>query len=70
MAAILSPEELLEKLPMEGIDKKNGLVLFSGTLATKGGLVFGDFYDLEMADPVLNRSIKYSYKVKILPQFI
>jgi len=48
----------------------NGLVLFSGTLATKGGLVFGGSYDLELADPVLNLSIKYGYKIKILPQYV
>jgi hypothetical protein len=51
---------------MEGF----GLVLFSGTLATKGGLVFGGSHDLELAEPVLNRSIKYGYKIKILPQYI
>ena len=70
LSTILSPRDLLDHLPLEGINKKNGLVLFSGTLATKGGLVFGDSYALELADPVLNRSIKYTYKIKILPQYI
>ena len=70
LSSILGPQELLENMPQEGLTKNGGLVLFSGTIATKGGLVYGDSYDLELEDPVLKRSIKYSYKVKILPQYI
>jgi hypothetical protein len=70
LSSILGPQDLLEKMPREGISKKEGLVLFSGTIATKSGLIYGDSYDLEFEDPVLKRTIKYSYKVKILPQYI
>ncbi len=69
LSAILGPREMLENMPRSGIDQKDGFVLFSGTLATKGGLIYGESYDLEFEDPVLKRSIKYSYKVKILPQY-
>lgn len=70
LSSILGPQELLDNMPREGITKNGGLVLFSGTIATKGGLIYGDSYDLELEDPVLKRTIKYSYKVKILPQYI
>ena len=70
LSEVLDPQELIEKMPCEGIDKKEGFVLFSGTIPTKGGLIFGDFYELELEDPVLNRAIRHSYRVKILPQYI
>jgi hypothetical protein len=70
LSSILGPQELLGNMPREGLTKKGGLVLFSGTLATKSGLIYGDSYDLELEDPVLKRSIRYGYKVKILPQYI
>jgi hypothetical protein len=64
------PQEMLEKMPREGIDKKEGLVLFSGTIPTRERIIFGDSYDLELEDPVLKRSIKHGYRVKILPQYV
>ncbi len=70
LASILSPEEMLEKMPDRGQTKGKGLVFFSGTIATTGGLVYGDSYELEMEDPVLNRMIKSQYQVKILPQYL
>ncbi len=70
LADILGPQEMLEKMPREGIDKKEGLVLFSGTIPTRERIIFGDSYDLELEDPVLKRSIKHSYRVKILPQYV
>ena len=70
LSDILGPQEMLEKMPRGGIDKKEGLVLFSGTIPTKVRIVFGDSYELELEDPVLKRSIKHSYRVKILPQYV
>jgi hypothetical protein len=54
----------------KGIDKKESFVLFSGTIPTKIGLIFGDFYEPVLEDPVLKRAIRHSYRVKILPQYI
>jgi hypothetical protein len=70
LSEILDPQEMLEKIPREGIDKKGGIVLFSGTIPTQAGLVYGDSYELEMEDPFLKRSIRHEYKVKILPQYL
>ena len=69
LSEILNPEEMLEKMPWEGMNKKEGIVLFSGTIPTRAGLIFGESYELEMEDPVLKRMIKHSYRVKILPQY-
>jgi hypothetical protein len=70
LSEILGPEEMLAKMPRDGIDKKEGLILFSGTIPTRGGVVFGDSYELELEDPVLKRIIKHHYGVRILPQYI
>jgi hypothetical protein len=59
---------LLARLPDAG--PPVGLVVFSGTIATRGGLVYGDAYDLELEDPVLERSIQMSYRVRVLPQLV
>jgi hypothetical protein len=70
LSDILGPQEMLEKMPREGIDSKEGLVLFSGTIPTRAGVIFGDSYELELEDPVLGRSIKHRYRVRILPQYV
>jgi hypothetical protein len=70
LSEILDPREMLEKMPREGMDPKPMFALFSGTIPTKSGLVFGDGYDFELEDPVLHRSIRHGYKVRILPQYI
>lgn len=70
LASILGPEELLEKMPNIGEIRGKGFVLFSGTIATTSGLVYGDSYEIEMEDPFLKRMIKSQYKVKVLPQYL
>ncbi len=70
LASILGPEELLDKMPNRGGIKGKGFVLYSGTIATASGLIYGDSYELEMEDPVAKRTIKSQYKVTILPQYL
>jgi hypothetical protein len=67
--AILPPEDLFASMP-EPPSPGEGVVVFSGTVSTRGGLVFGDGYDLELEDPVLRRTIRTSYRVTVLPQHI
>ncbi|HTK29479.1 MAG TPA: DUF2848 domain-containing protein [Vicinamibacterales bacterium] len=66
LAAILAPGELVARLP-GGLGPVPA-VLFSGTIATRGGLVYADAYELELEDPVLGRSIRGSYRVRTLAQ--
>ena len=70
LSSILGPQELMEKMPDVGGMKGKAIVLFSGTIATKSGLMYGDSYELEMEDPVLKRLIRYQYKVRVLPQYL
>jgi len=70
LASILGPQEVLEKMPAQGEGNEQGMVLFSGTVATKSGLVYGDSFELEIEDPVLNRSIRHIYRARILPQYV
>jgi hypothetical protein len=67
LEAILPPQDLLAGLP-DPLSPDEGAVIYSGTIATRGGLVYGDAYDLELEDPVLRRSIRTSYRVTVLPQ--
>jgi hypothetical protein len=70
LGSIIPPEELLSELPREGLLQEEGLVLLSGTVPTQSGLIYGDSYDLEMEDPILKRSIRHSYEVGILSQYL
>jgi hypothetical protein len=70
LGCILRPHELLENVPDGPLDSTQGLVLFSGTIATKSGLIYGDAYELELDDPVLGRTIRASYRIKTMPQHL
>jgi hypothetical protein len=70
LASILAPHELLENLPDAAVTEADGVVLYSGTVATKSELIFGDRYELELQDPVLGRTIRGEYAVTRLAQHI
>lgn len=70
LATILGVEDLLEQLPKDDGLPIDGLVLFSGTIATRMGLVYGEEFDFEMEDPVLGRRIRHGYHVRVLPQYL
>jgi hypothetical protein len=70
LGSILSPSEIVRNVPGVEFPPSDGVVIFSGTIATRGGLVFGDAYDLQLVDPVLDRQISGSYRVSILPQYL
>lgn len=68
LAAILDLATILAAMPKTDGPADDGLVLFSGTIATKGGLIYGSRFDFEMEDPVLGRKTGHGYDVHILPQ--
>jgi hypothetical protein len=70
LGTILDAEALLKALPSEGGLPVEDMVVFSGTVATKAGLVFGERFDFEMEDPVLGRAIRHGYRVNVLPQYL
>ncbi|MGQ9694624.1 MAG: DUF2848 domain-containing protein [Thermodesulfobacteriota bacterium] len=70
LATILFPQEIIEKIPYGKNLRGKGVVIFSGTIPTKSGLIYGDAYAMEMEDPILKRSIKHKYDVRKLPQYL
>ena len=70
LGTILDAERILSGLPADEGLSSEGMLIFSGTVATKMGLIFSDRFDFEIEDPVLNRSIRYGYDIRILPQYL
>jgi hypothetical protein len=70
LASILGPQELVKNLPDHPLDPNQGVVLYSGTIATKSALIYGDAYELELDDPVLRRTIRGDYRVTQLAQHV
>ncbi|MFM0338028.1 DUF2848 domain-containing protein [Paraburkholderia fungorum] len=65
VAALLPAANLLERAPLA-----QGAAMFCGTLAVQGGIVGmadGDALELELHDPILNRTLRHAYRVHALP---
>jgi hypothetical protein len=65
VASLLPAADLLERAPLA-----RGAAMFCGTLAVQGGIVGmadGDALELELHDPVLNRTLRHAYRVRALP---
>nr|WKF56932.1 hypothetical protein HUO10_001404 [Paraburkholderia busanensis] len=65
VAALLPAAELLARAPLDA-----GAAMFCGTLAVQGGIVGmhdGDALELELHDPILNRTLRHAYSVRALP---
>lgn len=63
VTAMRSPEDLLERFG--GL--KSGWAMFCGTLAAKGGIRPAQTFTMELEDPVLKRSLRHEYRIKVLP---
>jgi len=70
LGTVLDPQRILEGLPKDDGLPENGMLVFSGTVATRSGLIFSDRFDFEMEDPVLARTIRYGYAIRVLPQYL
>lgn len=67
LAALLPPSALLPGLRRRAGRLLDGVVLFSGTVPTVDGeLIYGDAWELELADPRLGRVIRTQYSVHVL----
>ncbi|NKJ46732.1 hypothetical protein CIC12_08245 [Burkholderia sp. SG-MS1] len=65
VASLLPAAELLARAPLTA-----GAAMFCGTLAVQGGIVGmadGDALELELHDPILNRTLRHAYRVRALP---
>jgi hypothetical protein len=63
VTAMRAPEDLLQRYG--GL--RPGWAMFCGTLAAKGGIRSGKAFRMELEDPVLKRTLKHEYTIKVLP---
>ena len=68
LTALLPFKVLLDFVRSKVVDSLDSVPIFSGTIATIEGLIFADFFEMEMVDPVLNRSIRHQYSIRPLTQ--
>jgi len=67
LGAMLPPIALLPGLRRHVGRELAGVLLFSGTIPTLDGeLIYGETYELELADPRLDRKIRTHYAVQVL----
>lgn len=62
--------ELLQNIPPGTVADGESFCLFCGTFAAIGGLKYGERFEFEMCDPVLNRRITHGYDVEVLSQYL
>ncbi|WP_062311317.1 DUF2848 domain-containing protein [Polynucleobacter sinensis] len=61
VSRMLSPQDLISKYT-DGGQLDFGTVMFCGTHSVLGEIRGGDIFEIEIYDPILNRSIKHEYK--------
>jgi len=77
VAAMLAPLDLIGRCPLPSLPREQGregsgqlpenTLMFCGTLAARGGVRPTEWFEFEIEDPVLGRSITHAYSVRILP---
>ena len=60
------PQDLLSGYLEQG-PRPAGLAMFCGTLAVHGGLRPADLFEIELEDPVLDRRLRHTYRIRPLP---
>lgn len=66
LSAMRRPEELMA-LRDAGRELPAGTAMFLGTLGAIGGIRPASHFAMELADPVLKRSIRHAYDIEVLP---
>ncbi len=67
LSELWRPADLAERCHGAVGENADGLMLFSGTLPTIGGLQYGSAFRFKLADGVLGCSIAGEYEVEVLP---
>jgi len=66
-AGMLSPQELIAEYAKIGGEMSNGTFMFGGTGPAIGGVRWATGFDMELHDPVLNRTLSHRYDVIPMP---
>jgi len=61
------PVELIAGYCGDDASLADGTAMFCGTLAAKGGVRFSEKFEIELEDPVLNQSLRHSYRIEVMP---
>jgi hypothetical protein len=61
----LAVDDLLNELRAAGHADLDETIVFGGTLPTHGGVVYGERFEVELRDPVLNRRLTCGYDVLV-----
>lgn len=67
VTTMLDPRELIAGWRPGNTDLPEGTIMFCGTLAAKGGIRPAGWFDFQLEDPVLNRTISHGYEIQTLP---
>jgi hypothetical protein len=65
LGALRTPFDLISRLPHGALPV--GTVMFGGTLGAIGGIRPATRFEMELADPVLGRTIRHGYDIDVLP---
>jgi hypothetical protein len=66
LTALRTPRDLANNAPA-GPDLAPGTAMFCGTLGAIGGIRPAARFEMELADPVLGRTLRHAYHVDVLP---
>ncbi|WP_095101510.1 DUF2848 domain-containing protein [Pseudomonas sp. Irchel 3A5] len=66
VTSLLAPDTLLAKLN-DNASLAQGTAMFCGTQPVIGELGYGEAFEMELFDPVLDRSLRHAYSVEPLP---
>ena len=66
VSGLRSPRDLLARLKDSGGTLSSGTAMFCGTLAVHGEIGGGERFQVELHDPVRNRSLKHVYAINSL----
>jgi hypothetical protein len=64
--AMLAPHELLARFAGSPGVLARGTAMFCGTLAVRGEIAGGERFEIELHDPVKNRSLRHEYSIRAL----
>lgn len=67
LAALMTPDDLLERYARDGERLGAGGVLFSGTIATVHQIGPADEFEMELNDRTLGRRLQHRYRIETLP---
>ena len=66
VSGMLAPRDLLARLADSGARLSPGTAMFCGTLAVQGEIGGGERFEIELHDPLNNRSLRHAYATRSL----